>query len=54
MAGAAHAENIGVSMASFDDNFLTVLHNGMIDHSRELTRRRQPLVAGHTSLARHR
>jgi inositol transport system substrate-binding protein len=28
---AAVAENIGVSMAVFDDNFLTVLRNGMID-----------------------
>ena len=54
MAGTAHAENIGVSMALFDDNFLTVRRNGMIDYSRELTRRRRPLVAGHTSLARHR
>ncbi|MCC5954576.1 MAG: sugar ABC transporter substrate-binding protein [Natronohydrobacter sp.] len=31
MASAAHAQNIGVSMALFDDNFLTVLRNGMID-----------------------
>ena len=29
MAGAAHAEKIGVSMALFDDNFLTVLRNGI-------------------------
>lgn len=36
MAGTAHAENIGVSMALFDDNFLTVLRNGMIDYSKEL------------------
>jgi ribose transport system substrate-binding protein/inositol transport system substrate-binding protein len=36
IAGAAHAENIGVSMALFDDNFLTVLRNGMIDYSKEL------------------
>ena len=27
---AAAAETIGVSMARFDDNFLTVLRNGMI------------------------
>lgn len=31
MAGAASAETIGVSMSRFDDNFLTVLRNGMID-----------------------
>lgn len=31
MAGGASAENIGVSMALFDDNFLTVLRNGMIE-----------------------
>jgi ribose transport system substrate-binding protein/inositol transport system substrate-binding protein len=36
MAGTAHAENIGVSMALFDDNFLTVLRNGMIDYSKDL------------------
>lgn len=30
MTGAAQAETIGVSMALFDDNFLTVLRNGMI------------------------
>lgn len=33
MAGSASAENIGVSMALFDDNFLTVLRNGMIDQA---------------------
>ncbi|MDH0612574.1 MULTISPECIES: sugar ABC transporter substrate-binding protein [unclassified Agrobacterium] len=33
---AAHAETIGVSMALFDDNFLTVLRNGMQDYSKEL------------------
>lgn len=31
IAGAAQAETVGVSMALFDDNFLTVLRNGMID-----------------------
>ncbi len=36
LAGAASAENIGVSMALFDDNFLTVLRNGMIDHAASL------------------
>lgn len=30
MSTAAYAENIGVSMARFDDNFLTVLRNGMM------------------------
>ena len=30
MAGTALAANIGVSMALFDDNFLTVLRNGMV------------------------
>ena len=33
---AAQAENIGVSMALFDDNFLTVLRNGMQDHAASL------------------
>ena len=36
MSGYAHAENIGVSMALFDDNFLTVLRNGMIDYAKTL------------------
>ena len=31
VAGSAAAENIGVSMALFDDNFLTVLRNGIQD-----------------------
>ena len=35
-AGAASAETIGVSMALFDDNFLTVLRNGMQDHAKTL------------------
>ncbi|MBI3673342.1 MAG: sugar ABC transporter substrate-binding protein [Rhizobiales bacterium] len=30
MSSAAFAANVGVSMALFDDNFLTVLRNGMI------------------------
>jgi inositol transport system substrate-binding protein len=30
MSSAASAANIGVSMALFDDNFLTVLRNGMV------------------------
>ena len=33
IAGSASAENIGVSMALFDDNFLTVLRNGMQDYA---------------------
>lgn len=33
---SALAENIGVSMAQFDDNFLTVLRNGMIDYAKTL------------------
>ena len=36
MGTAAQAENIGVSMALFDDNFLTVLRNGMGDHAASL------------------
>lgn len=36
MASAASAETIGVSMALFDDNFLTVLRNGMINHAGSL------------------
>jgi inositol transport system substrate-binding protein len=36
LSTAAHAETIGVSMALFDDNFLTVLRNGMIDYSKTL------------------
>lgn len=33
MVGSAHAEDIGVSMALFDDNFLTVLRNGMQEYA---------------------
>ncbi|MDQ0456467.1 sugar ABC transporter substrate-binding protein [Rhizobium paknamense] len=36
LSGVAHAETIGVSMALFDDNFLTVLRNGMQDYSKTL------------------
>ncbi|MCP8894617.1 sugar ABC transporter substrate-binding protein [Shinella daejeonensis] len=32
MLSSAHAETIGVSMALFDDNFLTVIRNGMQKH----------------------
>lgn len=33
LTGSAYAEKIGVSMALFDDNFLTVLRNGMKDYA---------------------
>lgn len=36
MSTAAHAETVGVSMALFDDNFLTVLRNGMQDYAKSL------------------
>lgn len=36
MAGSARAETVGVSMALFDDNFLTVLRNGMQDYAGSL------------------
>lgn len=36
MTSSAYAENIGVSMALFDDNFLTVLRNGMQDYAKTL------------------
>jgi ABC-type sugar transport system substrate-binding protein len=36
LSSAAHAEKIGVSMALFDDNFLTVLRNGMSDYAKTL------------------
>ena len=34
MTNSALAAKIGVSMAKFDDNFLTVLRNGMIDYAK--------------------
>ena len=34
LSTTAHAETIGVSMALFDDNFLTVLRNGMQDYAK--------------------
>ena len=37
MTGSASAANVGVSMAQFDDNFLTVLRNGMIDYAKTLS-----------------
>jgi inositol transport system substrate-binding protein len=33
IAGAASAQNVGVSMALFDDNFLTVLRNGLVEYA---------------------
>ncbi|MDX0436082.1 substrate-binding domain-containing protein [Sinorhizobium medicae] len=36
MSTAARAETIGVSMALFDDNFLTVLRSGMQDYAKTL------------------
>lgn len=36
LSTTAHAETIGVSMALFDDNFLTVLRNGMQDYAKTL------------------
>ncbi len=36
MSSSAFAANIGVSMALFDDNFLTVLRNGMQDYAKTL------------------
>ena len=36
MSSYAQAENVAVSMARFDDNFLTVLRNGMIEYGKTL------------------
>lgn len=36
LSTAAMAENIGASIARFDDNFLTVMRNGMTDHAATL------------------
>ena len=36
MMGSATAETIGVSMALFDDNFLTVLRNGMVEQAESM------------------
>ncbi len=36
MGSTAMAQDVGVSMAKFDDNFLTVLRNGMIDYAATL------------------
>jgi inositol transport system substrate-binding protein len=35
LSSAALAEKVGVSMAKFDDNFLTVLRNGMISYAKD-------------------
>jgi inositol transport system substrate-binding protein len=37
LASTAMAQDIGVSMAKFDDNFLTVLRNGMSEYATTLT-----------------
>jgi inositol transport system substrate-binding protein len=37
MSSSALAANIGVSMAKFDDNFLTVLRNGMIEQAKGMS-----------------
>ena len=37
LATGASAQTVGVSMALFDDNFLTVLRNGMIDYSKGMS-----------------
>ncbi|SEH43093.1 monosaccharide ABC transporter substrate-binding protein, CUT2 family [Rhizobium tibeticum] len=36
LSAAAHAETVGVSMSKFDDNFLTVLRNGMQNYAKTL------------------
>jgi inositol transport system substrate-binding protein len=36
MSTAAYAQEIGASIARFDDNFLTVMRNGMVDHAASL------------------
>ena len=36
MATSALAQQIGVSIARFDDNFLTVMRNGMTEHAKTL------------------
>jgi len=37
LSTAVHAETVGVSMSKFDDNFLTVLRNGMQSYSKTLS-----------------
>ena len=36
MSTSAMAQSIGASIARFDDNFLTVMRNGMVDHAGKL------------------
>ena len=36
MASSAMAQEIGATIARFDDNFLTVMRNGMVDHAANL------------------
>ena len=36
LSTAAMAETIGATIAKFDDNFLTVMRNGMVDHAASL------------------
>lgn len=36
MAGAAHAEKIGVAMSLFDDNYLTVLRHNIERHAKDI------------------
>ena len=33
MSGSAMAQTIGASIARFDDNWLTVMRNAMVDHA---------------------
>lgn len=37
LSGSAQAMTIGVAMGEFDDNWLTILRNGMIDHAKTLS-----------------
>ena len=36
MATSAYGQELGASIARFDDNFLTVMRNGMVDHAASL------------------
>jgi inositol transport system substrate-binding protein len=36
LATAAHAQEIGATIAAFDDNWLTVMRTGMVDHAASL------------------
>ncbi len=37
LSASAFAETIGATIARFDDNFLTVMRNGMVEHAESLT-----------------